>query len=264
MNNNPFEQPVTPPANPAMPPLAQPAPPPANNPFAPPPSSVPVASQPEPAQSVPIISKPGPGMSPGGQGNMSNIYQPAGNEPPKSGKGLLILIIALVIILVLGGLFFASWEGWISLGGIEKYWTKQTTNTNINVNTAPISTVNANDQQRKIDLANIKTALAAYFQANQAYPVAATVAKTSDPKNALDVLVPTYLASLPVDPISPTKYYGYQSDGKTYTLTAVLEDTTDPSGIQTGNYYIYKVTDTSVETPQATNSNSNSNSNTNS
>jgi len=268
MNNNPFEQPTNPPANPSMPPSTQPpvTPPPAN-PFAPPPASA--EPRKDSPQQVPIISKNGPGsVPPGNQVNnsdMNSMYQPAGNEPASGGKKLLVLIIVLVIILVLGGLFFASWEGWISLGGIEKYWKPATTtNTNVNKNSGTegnTSTVNANDQQRKTDLSNIKTALTAYYQANQSYPVAATVEKTSDSKNALTSLVPTYLASLPVDPLSPTKYYGYQSDGKTYTLTAVLEDTTDPLGIQVGSYYIYKVTNTSVETPQATNSNTNSNSN---
>lgn len=274
MNNNPFEQPTNPPVNPSMPPSTQPSnpvspppststPPPAN-PFAAP-SSVPTEPPKEPTQPVPIVSKTGPGMPAKNQPGMSNTYQPVANEPASSGKKLLVLIIILVIILVLGGLFFASWEGWISLGGIEKYWkTTPTTNTNVNSGTegnTSISTVNANDQQRKTDLANIKTALTAYYQANQSYPIATTEEKTSDQKCALNVLVPTYLASLPVDPASPVNYYAYQSDGKTYTLTAALEDMTDPLGIQVGNYYIYKVTDSSVETPQATNSNSNSNTN---
>lgn len=286
MNNNPFEQPTNPaspelkaagrppaggppvnppPANPmpATPPPATPVSPQGGspaNPFATP-NPKPVEPQPEPAQPVPIVSKTGPNVPPPGNQNAPDMYQPVGNDPSGGGKKLLVLIIILVIILVLGGLFFASWQGWISLGGIEKYWKgTPATNTNVNANTNT-STVNANDKQRKTDLANIKTALTAYFQANQSYPVATVEEKTSDPNSTLNVLIPTYLASLPVDPLSPAKYYGYQSDGKTYTLTAVLEDVTDPLGIQVGNFYIYKVTNTSVETPQATNSNANSNTN---
>lgn len=285
MNNNPFEQPVSP-ASPNLgepnqggqtTPGAEPAsptPPPANpvsqtppaNPFdAPSPAPAESKSISEESQPVPVVSKnnqPGMAGNSDNQPDMSNMYQPVNNDQPSSGKGLLVLIIVLIVILVLGGLFFASWEGWINLGGIEKYWKKtETTNTNTNTNT-PVNTASANDQQRKTDLANIKTALAAYYQANQSYPVAATEQKTSDPNCVLNTLVPTYLASLPVDPQSPVKYYAYKSDGKSYTLTCVLEDTSDPLGIQVGNYFIYKVTNTSVETPQASNTTSSTNSNT--
>ena len=217
-------------------------PPPVNSPFETPPASAPAPVAPPPQNMPPTQSFPAGG------------YQPVGMEPAK-GKSSLILIIVLVIILILGGLVFASWEGWINLGSIQNLWKKSsTTTTTTPVSTTTTTTTNANDQQRKTDLANLKSALAKYYQANQSYPVAATLQKTLDPNNVLAVLIPTYISKLPTDPLSPTYYYGYLSDGKTYTITAVLEDKTDPTGIQQGTNYIYKVTNTSTETPSASSS----------
>lgn len=188
-------------------------------------------------------------------------FQPPGMQPPSPQPGggkTWILIIILILILVVGGLVFASWQGWISLGGIEKLWKKTTTT----VPETPTDTgkkANANDTQRKADLTQIKDALKNYFQANQSYPEAATVQKTLDQNSVLvGALVPTYIDKLPVDPLSPTYYYGYTSDGKTFSLTAVLEDKTDASGIKVGDILIYKVTDTSVETPTSSSSSSSS------
>jgi len=189
-------------------------------------------------------------------------YQQQGMQPPpaKGGK-TWILVIILIVILIIGGLVFASWQGWISLGGIEKLWKKTPTPTT--TTTTPTKTedelMKERDATRKADLAKIKDALKKYYQANQSYPEAKTLQKTSDPNCILEsTLVPTFLDKLPVDPSSPTSYYGYISDGKTFELTAALEDKTDAAGIQVGTYYIYKVTDTSVETPSASSSGSQS------
>jgi len=185
-------------------------------------------------------------------------YQQPGMQPPSGGGGKTwVLIIILILILIIGGLVFASWQGWISLGGIEKLWKKSSAPT-----TTPTPTktedelAKERDATRKSDLGKIKDALKKYYQANQSYPEAKTVQETSDPNCVLNsTLVPTFLDRLPVDPLV-TNYYGYTSDGRTFELTAALEDKTDASGIQVGTYYIYKVTDTSVETPSASNSES--------
>lgn len=220
--------------------------------------------QPQQAQPAPQQPMGGSGpfeqqAPPQGQGglnqqNASFGYQPTGMEQPQeSGGKTWILIGVLLVILIVGGLVFASWEGWISLGGIEKLWKKSDTTTVETPTTIPTeSTTNANDVIRKADLAKIKAALAKYYQANQAYPIATVMVKTADVSNVLTALVPTYLTKLPVDPLSPTKYYGYKSDGKSYELTTALEDLTDPAGIKTGTVVIYKVTNTSTETPTTT------------
>lgn len=98
------------------------------------------------------------------------------------------------------------------------------------------------DAIRKADLANIKTALDNYKTANGSYPVSLTVTKTDAADTPLNVLVPDYLSKLPLDPNTPTYYYGYKSDGNTFELTCVLDDSTDSQGAQAGSFYIYKLT----------------------
>lgn len=222
-----------------------------------PPAQQPQQPQPvQPSASTPFETPlqpqtPPPGAPPSGVVEPpSGDMQPVGMGPAQGGKSW-ILIIILVVVLILGVLFFASWQGWISLGGLEKLWTK-TTPTTEPITTTPVPTANANDLVRKQDLTSLKDALKKYYLANQSYPVAETLQKTSDTTNALTVLVPNDIAILPVDPLSPTFYYGYKSDGKTFELTAALEDKTDPAGIQSGSVLIYKVTDISTETPTAT------------
>lgn len=192
---------------------------------------------------------------------VSGPTAPLNNQPmmePAGPKSNAVLIIALVILLVVGGLVMASWLGWINLGGLEKIWGggKTATVTPITNNapdtTPAVTNNNANDLQRKTDLANIKAALKEYFAANQSYPVAATTEKTID-SAALKVLVPDYIAALPLDPLTPTNYYGYKSaDGQTFELTCVLEDTTDPKGITTGSVFLYRITDATNETTATT------------
>lgn len=219
----------------------------------PPPANAPFEAQPQPQQQAPM---PPAGSPPGGY--QQGGYQPTGMEPASGGKSW-VLIIILVIVLILGALVFASWQGWISLGAVDKLWKSNqavTTTTTTDTTATTESTANANDVIRKQDLVSLKDALKKYFQANQAYPVSETAQKTSDVPNVLTALVPTYIAELPVDPLSPTNYYGYKSDGLTFEITAALEDKTDPAGIQVGSYYLYKVTDTSTETPTTTKSES--------
>jgi len=229
MNQQPLQ---TPPPPQAEVPPQQPPPPPAGQ---------------NPAGGAPNT----PFEPPSAPGSPGAGFEPPNMQPAPSGGKTWILWIILLIFLILGGLFFASWEGWISLGGLEKYWKKTTPTT---MTTAPtVSTATANDNTRKADLANIKDALKKYYQANQSYPIASSLQKTSESSNALTVLVPTYIAKLPLDPLSPSYYYGYTSSGKTFELTARLEDTTDPAAIKTSDtIYLYKVTDSSVETPTST------------
>jgi len=148
-------------------------------------------------------------------------------------------------------LIIVSWQGLINLGSIQNLWKKTATTTPV---TTTVDTKSVNDKTRKSDLANLKAALTAYYQAEQSYPVAETSQKTSDKTSALSVLVPTYIAALPDDPLAPTYYYGYKSDGKTFELTAVLEDRSLGDGTLVGSLYLYKVTDTSAETPSTTSS----------
>ncbi|MEK9155755.1 MAG: hypothetical protein AAB360_00430 [Patescibacteria group bacterium] len=101
------------------------------------------------------------------------------------------------------------------------------------------------DVKRKSDLASIKSALADYKQAKGSYPVAATLLKLNAGGNALEVkLVPTYLAALPRDSKEAEGwFYGYKSDGRTYSLSARLEDVSDPEGQSAGGVYLYYLKD---------------------
>lgn len=216
-----------------------PAPAPTPIPISTPPPPPPISSNPFETTPPPVPPVSGPMQPSSDQGMM----EPAG---PKSS---LPLIIVLAILIVLGGLFFASWMGWITLFGLEKLWTGSKPTTPVVEQTEPpVSNVNVNDAKRKEDLANLKTALKAYYTAKQSYPVAATTEKTLD-SVALKVLVPDYIAALPVDPSSPTYYYGYKSDGTTFELTCILEDTNDPAGITSGTNFLYHVTSETTETP---------------
>ncbi len=171
---------------------------------------------------------------------------PMEEKPPRSAGSMVGLISLLVFILIAAILVFLSWKGYISLGGIEKIWGggKTTPTPAIVIDTAT-PTPESFDAQRKKDLATLVSILKNYYADNSSYPVADAEIKTSDSTSVLSqALAPAYIPVLPDDPLSPQYYYGYKSDGKTFTITAVLEDQSDTSGVIHGNLNIYTVTDT--------------------
>ena len=174
------------------------------------------------------------------------FYQPS-PESSLKGSGKVWIIATVVVILLAGGIvgfgFYKGWFGSKPAPVVEK--PPVTTPDPVPVVPTPTS----RDAQRKKDLIDLKTYLKKYYQVHQKYPLATTMQKTFDPNTTLIALVPEYFSKLPVDPASPTYYYGYKSDGKTFELTCALENKTDPSGILMGTYNIYKVTDSSYETP---------------
>ncbi len=227
----------------------------------------------QPVQPLEMPSNLTPPEPMGGSGSPTNLpavgsnRQPSSSSMPpkeqKGGRGSYILMIIIGIILIIGVLVFLSWKDWISLGGLEKLWgggkvtpipmpkiTSEISPSPIpsSATTSPQVTTNINDQTRKNDLATIKNALKKYYETNSVYPVSQTVTKTSDTESTLTkALTPTFLEKLPNDPLAPTYYYGYKSDGTTFEITTVLEDKTDPAGTTAGTYFIYKVTDISKE-----------------
>jgi hypothetical protein len=98
------------------------------------------------------------------------------------------------------------------------------------------------DAIRKYDLNRIAVALAEYATQTKpfGYPVESAPVDITDSQN-LDVALAPYLAKLPQDPSSPEYYYGYQSDGQSFKLTAVLENKTDEQGISQGNYTLFVI-----------------------
>lgn len=208
--------------------------------------SVPAAPMSSPFETQPIPNITGPASAPSDQMSGPVMMEPAG---PKSSTWLFVILA----ILAIAGLFFlASWMGWINIGKL--LGTKPSPTATVSPSSTPVVIVNKNDATRKTDLINLKTALMKYFNAKQSYPVSISLSKTSDSDTPLKVLVPDYISSLPLDPLSPNSFYGYKSvDGKSFELTAALEDTTDPSGFNDGDLVLYKVTDISPETPITSN-----------
>ena len=96
------------------------------------------------------------------------------------------------------------------------------------------------DEQRKTDLAQIEGALLDYFAGQGSFPVAESLTLLTAGNILETELVPTHLSVLPADP-SVTKSYGYKSDGSTFTLSAILDDSSDAEAILEGNQAIYSV-----------------------
>lgn len=233
-----------------------------------------VPSNPVPVNSVPInvattsnpvtpaYSAPAP-VSSFGASPMPNLTGPTTAPSVQSSgpvmmesakpKSNIWLFVVLGLIVVGGIIALGISMGWF--GGLlgAKVETSPSPTASPVVST-PVIVVNRNDAIRKTDLINLKTALGKYYSAKQSYPTSISISKTSDVDTPLKVLVPDYISSLPVDPLSPTNYYGYKSaDGKTFELTAVLEDQSDQAGTFVGNYFLYIVTDYSQETPSTSN-----------
>lgn len=105
-----------------------------------------------------------------------------------------------------------------------------------------VATVLTGDAQRKADLAKIHDALEQYYQNYSAYPESASVLKLNTTGNIIErLLVPGYIAALPKDVKDAEGwFYGYKSvDGKSYSLSARMEDTTDPAAKLSGGVYLY-------------------------
>jgi len=91
----------------------------------------------------------------------------------------------------------------------------------------------ARDVKRVGDMRGIQLALEGYYDDNQAYPGDDGASACANLTGIADELVPTYIASLPVDPGGTTLPYSYDAagtaDGQNYVLLADLEDTAHSS-----------------------------------
>jgi hypothetical protein len=108
----------------------------------------------------------------------------------------------------------------------------------------PQAEAKSRDTTRKDNLATVQALLQQYFNKYKKYPPTNSGANFEKIDTALKVLVDTgFATALPFDPISG-RFYMYQSDGKIYSLTAQLEDTSDPAGVnnsETPPKYLYTV-----------------------
>ena len=106
---------------------------------------------------------------------------------------------------------------------------------------SPVSVPKTGDAKRKSDLVLIQNALELYKDYYYSYPTAPALVKLNTASNILEkLLVPGYLSILPTDPKAAEGwYYGYKSDGTTYTLSARLEDASDPVAVLTNGVSLY-------------------------
>ncbi|MEK7070395.1 MAG: hypothetical protein AAB966_01175, partial [Patescibacteria group bacterium] len=79
--------------------------------------------------------------------------------------------------------------------------------------------------RRKADLQNIQKALETYYEDNTSYPA------------ALDLLAPTYMATIPTDSVSTAMYQYVNVFGQGYYLYSCIENTNDTGpGVNQSGY----------------------------
>jgi flagellar basal body-associated protein FliL len=172
----------------------------------------------------------------------SDIFSAAAKSAGKSNSLKLVILILVALVVVIGGYILFT-----------RFFGKSTTSTLTtatpvsNASSEATATTKATlDNQRKSDLHTIQEALINYFAAQSKYPVSEKLVLLSTSGNILEKeLIPTYLNKLPADPVA-TKSYGYKSDGKTFTLTAVLDNTSDPDVTLEGGLPLFEVTPSTV------------------
>ncbi len=187
--------------------------------------------------SVDSLGAPTP--SPEQPNNVSNDIVGAmqKNAPEGGSKTKLIILVIVALIIIIGG--YLAYTKLLNP-------TTPTSTTSESTLTASVTPVNiSNDQVRKQDLKTIQQALLNLYAAENKYPVSNETIFLSGTTNVVAKALTNNLATIPVDP-DPQKNYGYKSDGKTFTLTAVLDDTSDPDGVLENGLYLMKVTPTTV------------------
>ena len=118
-----------------------------------------------------------------------------------------------------------------------------TTTTTTTPSVASAVTMEERDQTRKADLQSIKVALEKYKIANGKFPIANTMIHLDTKDNVVQkALVAEFIASLPTDPKAGEGwYYGYQSSGSKFTLSARLENPADKQVTKVGDIYLHWV-----------------------
>lgn len=110
------------------------------------------------------------------------------------------------------------------------------------------SLIETRDMERKIDLINLLLALQNYKKDKNSYPSTNGVTEKTEDKNSIIYsLILNYIKKIPIDHQSPDFYYGYNSDGKSFTITARLENGKDPDCFTTGKICLYKLTENNTE-----------------
>jgi len=106
-------------------------------------------------------------------------------------------------------------------------------------------TAKARDEIRKRDLAQIQSAIESYYQENDSYPQAEELDQI-DRSNSLvaDQLVPDNITQIPKEPLFDRHFYGYLSDGESYSLSCVIENKEDEEAEEVNGINLYKLSST--------------------
>ncbi len=106
-------------------------------------------------------------------------------------------------------------------------------------------TTKTRDEMRKEDLAQIQSALESYYQDNESYPQAEELDQIDRTGSLVaDKLIPDSITQIPQDPLFDRHFYGYTSDGESYTLSCVIENENDKEAEQINGIYLYRLTST--------------------
>ncbi|OQA52053.1 MAG: Bacterial type II secretion system protein G [candidate division WS2 bacterium ADurb.Bin280] len=176
----------------------------------------------------------------------SVVDSPPAMMPPKqpskkSSRGLLVavvLILAAVAAYLLYTSFFAAQDS---------YQSSDTQDDLVSDEAEESYLTQTNDEVRKSDLAKIYQALKNYYSATGKYPFAESRVSLNNSDNVLEkeLVSAGYLTILPADP-DAQKYYAYKSDGTTFSLTAVLDEESDPEATIIDSLAIYEITQETV------------------
>lgn len=185
------------------------------------------------------------GITPPEEPAKSVMENPSAMIPPRSPKtksSRLLIIVLLVLAIVVAGYlaytsFFAAQDSYDSVSVDDS----------ANTDEAEEYTTQTNDEVRKNDLADIYSALRSYYSATGKYPVAESRVSLNSSDNILEkeLVSAGYINLIPADP-DAEKYYAYKSDGITFSLTAVLDDPSDPEATVINSMAIYEITQETV------------------
>lgn len=171
-------------------------------------------------------------------------------QAQKSSGGSMKLILIIVLVIALGA---AAYYVYTIMFNGQMVPTSPDSSSEVGL-TSPLADTGTtvamtNDDTRKQDLAQIHVALKSYYSATGKYPLAMERVPLNTANNILEkeLVMAGYITAIPADP-DQTKYYAYKSDGVTFSLTALLDSTTDPEAKLEGTMAIYEISQDSIVT----------------
>jgi len=158
---------------------------------------------------------------------------------------LIIFLLFLFVVVILLAVWLIFLKGKGGLPGPANPPTPSAVNNSIsNQNIVSPSAAAARDNRRKSDLNQLQLALEMYYNTKGSYPVSEQTSMSTQEGFLNELVSEGIIASVPQDPKAGEGwYYGYRSDGKSYELSARLENTSDPACQMTSSgYCLYFIT----------------------